>query len=93
MNHEFQNQIQILDPKKVPVKNDIPTRMLIETIDISWVFLTKIYNDSIEDQLFPGPLKDAVLPIHKKEERSKKENYCPVSLLPTISQLFMCTIK
>ena len=78
-----------LDSKKAAVKNDIPTRMLIEINEISSVFLTKIYNDSIEDQLFPGPLKEAdVLPIHKKEERTKKVNYRPVSLLPAISKLF-----
>ena len=28
-----------------------------------------------------------VLPIHKKEERTIKENYRPVSLLPTVSKL------
>ena len=83
-NHEFQNLIQILDPKKAAVKNNIPTRMLIEANEISSVFLTKFYNDSIVNQLFPGPLKDAdVLPIHKKEERTKKENYRPVSMLCT----------
>ena len=81
--------MQILDSKKATVKNDIPTIMLIETNEISSVFLTKNYNDSIEDQLFPGPLKEAdVLPIHKKEERTKKENYRPVSLLPAISKIF-----
>ena len=29
-----------------------------------------------------------MIPIHKKEERTSKENYRPVSLLPLISKLF-----
>ena len=61
----------------------------METNEIPSIFLTKIYNDSKDDQIFPGTLKNAVvIPIHKKEERTSKENYCPVSLLPLISKLF-----
>ena len=63
--------------------------MLIETNDISSVFLTQIYNASKDDHTFPETLKNAdVVPIHKKEERTKKENYRPVSLLPIVSKLF-----
>ena len=63
--------------------------MLIETNDISSVFLTQIYNASKEDRIFPETLKNAdVVPIHKKEERTKKENYRPVSLIPIVSKLF-----
>ena len=63
--------------------------MLIETNDISSVFLTKIYNVSKDDLIFPETLKNSdVLPIHKKEEKTKKENYRPVSLLPIVSKLF-----
>ena len=63
--------------------------MLIETNDISSVFLIQIYNASKDDHTFPETLKNAdVVPIHKKEERTKKENYRPVSLLPIVSKLF-----
>ena len=63
--------------------------MLIEANDISSVFLTQIYNASKDDHIFPETLKNSdVLPIHKKEERTKKENYRPVSLLPLVSKLF-----
>ena len=56
---------------------------------ISSIFLTKIYNDSKDGQIFPGNLKNAdVITIHEKEERTSKENYCPVSLLPLITKLF-----
>ena len=63
--------------------------MLITTNEITSGFITKIYNDSKEDQIFPDSLKNAdVIPIHKKEEKTNKENYRPVSLLPAISKLF-----
>ena len=88
-SHDLENEIKSLDPKKATVKNDIPTKMLIETNDISSVFLTQIYNASKDDHTFPETLKNAdVVPIHKKEERTKKENYRPVSLLPIVSKLF-----
>ena len=88
-NQEMQNKINDLDPKKATVENDIPAKILIETKEITSKFLTKIFNDSIDENKFPGSLKNAdVLPIHKKDERTNKENYRPVSLLPTISKLY-----
>ena len=87
--HEIQNQILKLDPKKASVENDIPTKMLIETNEISTPYLNNIYHKSIDNQVFPESLKLAdVIPTHKKEERTKKENYRPISLLPTISKLY-----
>ena len=86
---QFQTQIELLDPKKATVENDIPSKIIIATNEISSVYLTKIYNDSKDFQNFPDSLKYAdVIPIHKKDEKTNKENYRPVSLLPTISKLF-----
>ena len=87
--NELENDIKALNPKKASVKDDITKKMLIETNDISSVFLTKVYNVSKDDLIFPDTLKNAdVVPIHKKEEKTKKENYRPVSLLPIVSKLF-----
>ena len=78
-----------MDPRKVAVENDIPAKILMETNETSSIFLTKIYNDSKDDHIFPGTLRNAVVvPIHKKKERTSKENYRPDSLLPLISKLF-----
>ena len=42
-----------------------------------------------KDLTFPETLKYAdVVPIYKKEERTKKKKYRPVSLLPIVSKLF-----
>ena len=86
---EFQKQIDTLDPKKATVENDIPTKILNISKEITSSYLTKIYNVSKDDQNFPDSLKLAdVAPIHKKGVRTTKENYRPVSLLPTVSKLF-----
>lgn len=43
---------------------------------------------AIDNQIFPDTLKQAdVIPIHKKLEKTLKENYRPVSKLPIISKL------
>ena len=84
---EMHEKILTLDPTKAFVENDIPTKILIESNDISDVYLTNIYNNSIDRQKFPDTLKQAdVIPTHKKEEKSKKENYRWISLLPAISK-------
>ena len=76
-----------MNPKKTAVENDIPAKILKETSEISSIFLTKISLDI--PQVFPGTLQNAdVIPIYEKEERTSKENYRPVSLLPLISKLF-----
>ena len=56
LDHQFQTQINTLDPKKGAVENDIPAKILMETNEISFIFLTKNY-DSKDDQIFPGTLK------------------------------------
>ena len=85
---ELQKEIKQLDTKKATVENDIPTKMLIETSDIVSNYLTRICNDSKTEQIFPESLKRAeIIPIYKKEDRTNKENYRPVSLLPTVSKL------
>ena len=86
---QFKKEISLLNIKKAPVDNDIPTKMLIETNDICNKYITNIYNNSIEDQLFPDSLKQAdCKPLHKKLATTDKENYRPVSLLPIISKIY-----
>ena len=52
-------------------------------------FLSKIRNDSISQEILPNSLKMAdIAPGHKKFDKSNKDNYRPVSILPTISKVF-----
>ena len=51
--------------------------------------LAIIINQSISTGIFPKRLKVAkILPLYKKNDKSKLENYRPISLLPSISKIF-----
>ena len=87
--YEMQEEIRKLNKNKPTTDNNIPSKILVENADICTPFLTKIYNDSVDDSIFPSNLKNAdMTPGHKKEEKTFKENYRPVSVLPTVSKIF-----
>ena len=47
------------------------------------------FNEGISIARFPDILKNAeVKPVFKKKSRIDKENYCPVRILPVISEIF-----
>ena len=42
---------------------------------------------------FPNTLKFAeIMPAHKKDDTTKKDNYRPISILPSISKIFKKSI-
>lgn len=50
--------------------------------------LTIVINHSLDTGIFPERLKIAkVLPVYKKEDETRLENYRPISLLPTFSKI------
>ena len=81
--------IKSLNINKPTTFNNIPAKTIALTNDISAPFISKIYNDSILNNDFPGLLKKAdITPVHKKDELTLKDNYRPVSILPPISKIF-----
>ena len=69
--------------------SDIPTKIIKENSDIFSSFICESINNSIKSSIFPSCLKHAdVTPLHKKCNKSLKENYRPVSILPTLSKVF-----
>lgn len=51
--------------------------------------LSLVINQSFSTGIFPDPFKIAkVIPLYKKEERSKFDNYRPISLLSSLSKIF-----
>ena len=75
--------------KKASTFNGIPSKIPAENYDIISPFVTKIYNDSNTNLNFPDPLKQAdITPTHKKGDTTNKENYRPVSILPSVSKIF-----
>ena len=46
-------------------------------------------NQSLHTRIFPDKLKLAkVIPVFKKGDRTKLDNYRPISILPAISKIF-----
>ena len=81
--------IKNLNINKPSIYNNIPAKIVVDAVDICAPIISKIYNDSILRKVFPGHLKIAdITPAHKKDETTTKENYRPVSILPSISKIF-----
>ena len=56
-------------------------RILVDNKDIFSPVVTEMYNNSNHNSNFPNSLKLAdVTPVHKKEERTMKDKYRPVSI-------------
>ena len=86
---EMMAEINNLNTNKPTTDNNIPAKLLVQTKDICCPLLTKIYNKSKCNSNFPNALKMAdITPAHKKGETTKKENYRPVSILPSVSKIF-----
>ena len=78
-----------LKKNKPTTENNIPAKILIENIIACAPIITKIYNESITTGNFPSTLKNAdMTPGHKKDDKTRKENYRPISVLPTVSKIF-----
>ena len=64
-------------------------KILKENIDIFSAYICEFFNATIRSSKFPSTLKNAdITAVFKKGFKGSKENYRPVSILPTISKLF-----
>ena len=81
--------LKLIDINKPTTYNNIPPKMLVENSDICSTHISKIYNDSVFNHMFPNALKNAdITTAHKKDETTKKDNYRPISILPSVSKVF-----
>ena len=82
-------KIKSLSSNKASPIEDIPIKILKNSIHIYSEKLTNIFNECLINKLFPDTLKRAdVTPIFKKGNDNEKENYRPVSMLSTFSKVF-----
>ena len=81
--------IDSLKPKTSSGVDRISNKLLkFVKLDLSSI-LTDIFNQSVQQGIFPDLLKQAkVLPFYKKSEDYLFCNYRPVSLLPSVSKVF-----
>ena len=77
-----------LDITKASQLLDIPTKIIKQNADSFSEFFFVNINHSTNNNTFPEQLKLAdVKPIFKKNLRTDKENYKPVSILPNMSKI------
>ena len=78
-----------LNGKKSSSSKAIPATILKQSVHIYLPFLTNYINHSFVANKFPDELKQSeVIPLCKKLDPLKKENYRPVSFLPHVSKVF-----
>ena len=86
---EVREHIGKLDNSKSMQSCDIPTKVIKENSEIFARYITAAFNDAISSSIFPKSLKFAdIKPIFKKNSRTDKENYRPISILPNLSKVF-----
>lgn len=86
--------LKTLDTDKAVGVDMIPPRVLKDAANILTKPLTNLINESLKENTFPSNAKVAyVLPFYKKDERSDKKNYRPISVLSSLSKVFELILK
>ena len=69
--------------------NDIPVNVIKENKDIVAFFIHHNFNNSLSSSIFPTALKYAnVKPVFKKYDKTDKESYRRISMIPTLSKVY-----
>ena len=79
---------KIIKPKLSAGFDNISSKLMKDTIDLTAIPLAHIINLSFETGIFPDDMKTAkVIPIFKSANPNQVSNYRPISLLPAYSKL------
>ena len=86
---KISKEINKLDKKMAVQKIDIPVKLIKLNKDLFSHFIYHNFNNPLFNSNFPSNLKAVdILPTHKKKDKSNIENYCPISILPTHSEIY-----
>ena len=71
----------------------INAKLVKDSTEVICPTLTKIFNRSLQQRIFPEELKTAfVSPIYKNGDKSDCSNYRPISILSTIAKILEKTV-
>ena len=88
VNEKIIKEIKRLNKSKASQSSNIPITIIHVNVDIFANFLAESLKGAIETYNFPNCLKLAdITPLHTKGRIDNKENYRPVSILPTLSKI------
>ena len=86
---QIEKEILLINAKKSAGPDAIPPKIIKEAYMVLTPPLTKLFNTSVDENLFPCDLKNAnVSPLFKKGDSTSKTNYRPISILPSFSKIF-----
>ena len=86
---EVRLEISNLSSDKASTYGSIPVSILKQSIDVFIGKLTSTINHSLASNKFPDRLKNGeIIPVYKKKDPLKKDNYRPVTLLSHLSKVF-----
>ena len=86
---DISKEVKRHDIKKATQESDIPTKVIKQFPNLFIDFLHKNINSCLTEGTFPNDFKKAVVhPIHKKECKTEKPNYRPISILPNLSKIY-----
>ena len=78
-----------MDCSKASQDSDIPTKIIKDNIGIFVPVLLTEFNESLKLNRFPHSMKSAdITSVSKKNDRTDKSNYRPISILPNLSKVF-----
>ena len=85
---DIYKEIRALDASKATQSDGIRTKIIKNNSDIFSKIFQANLNNAIETRTFPEQLKYAnVKPVFKKDSRTDKKSYRPISILPNISKI------
>ena len=85
---QIEKEIMDLNPKKPAGTDFIPTNVIKDSVTVLKTPFTQLINNSVEECHFLSDLKYAnVTLLYKKYDDTNKENYRPISILPSISKV------
>ena len=86
---EILKELNNLNINKATQNTDIPTEITRENSDKFGDFIFSNLNCCINTSSYPSLLKRAdITTVHKKDSKSEKNNYRPVSILSNISKFY-----
>ena len=85
---ELQAEINKLDATKSSLSDGIPTKLFKNYSYICDRPILNIINYGISKAIFYDLKLANITPTHKKDDITDKNNYRPISILPTVSKLF-----
>ena len=82
-------EVNNLSIKKASQTLDIPVKIVQENEDLISYFVYNNFNNALSSLQYPNGLKYAdVTPVFKKDDKSDKSNYQPISILPNLSKVY-----